>query len=281
MNEEIVVENAQGRLYLVPTPIGNLEDITVRALRILGDVELIGAEDTRVTKKLLAHYEINTPMISYHEHNETQRTPHIMNVLTRSDVALVSDAGMPGLSDPGDALIKEAIDQGVTVSALPGASAITSALPMSGLPIDQFTYVGFLPRRASQRRGALQKLKDQDTTLVVFETPHRIRDMLEDLLLVLGNRKIAVCREISKMYEETFRGTIEDALAHFLKPRGEFTLIIEGADPPDPVDGEIEEYIGDLTAAALSPSEAVQKAMRRFNVTRKRAYQIFLGGREN
>lgn len=273
--------NHQGRLYLVPTPIGNLEDITVRALRVLGDVELIGAEDTRVTKKLLAQYKINTSMISYHGHNETQRIPHIMNMLARSDVALVSDAGMPGLSDPGYVLIKEAIHRGISVIALPGPSAITSALPISGLPIDQFTYVGFLPRRASQRRVALQKLQNQETTVVAFEAPHRIRDMLEDVLLVLGNREIAVCREISKMYEETFRGTVEDALAHFLRPQGEFTLVIGGSDPPDPLEGEIREYLRDLTTDALSPSEAVRKAMQRFTVTRKHAYQILLDERKN
>jgi len=185
------------------------------------------------------------------------------------------------LSDPGYALIKEAIRRGASITALPGPSAITSALPISGLPIDQFTYVGFLPRRASQRRVVLQTLQNQETTLVAFETPHRIKDMLEDVLLVLGNREIAVCREISKMYEEIFRGTVEEALAHFLKPKGEFTLVIKGADPPDPLASEIAEYLRDLTADSLSPSEAVQKAMRRFNVTRKRAYQILLEERKH
>jgi len=281
MNEEIAVVDHQGQLFLVPTPIGNLEDITIRALRILGEVKLIGAEDTRVTKKLLAEYGINTQMISYHEHNETQRIPHILNILVESDVALVSDAGMPGLSDPGFGLVNEAIRRGISITVLPGPSAITSALPMSGLPIDQFAYVGFLPRRASQRRATLQKLQSLEMTLVVFETPHRVRDMLEDVLAVLGNRGIAVCREISKMYEETFRGTVMDALAYFLEPKGEFTLVIEGANPPDPLDTEIGEYLHDLTTDALSPSEAVQKAMRRFKVPRKRAYEILLSERKN
>ncbi len=222
-----------GILYLVATPIGNLEDITLRALRILREAVLIAAEDTRQTARLLQRYEIKTPTLSYHEHNKLSRVDEILSVLDGGDVALVSDAGMPGLNDPGYELVGAALQRGFPVSVIPGASAPVSALVISGLPTDAFVYLGYLPRRSSERRRRLSEVVGLPYTLIFLETPHRLLDALEDLEEVLGNRSVAVARELTKLYEEVFRGTLQDAHLHFEEnePRGEFTLVIGGASP--------------------------------------------------
>jgi 16S rRNA (cytidine1402-2'-O)-methyltransferase len=215
-------------LYVVATPIGNLEDVTLRAIRILGEVGLIAAEDTRRTKRLLSAHQIKTPLTSYHEHNKRARLPYLLRVLEHGDVALVSEGGMPGINDPGYDLVLSAIDHGVRVVPVPGPSAILAALAVSGFTAEQFIHLGFLPRKKGARRKLLQSIAAEPRTIVAFETPHRLRSTLRDLSEVLGERRLAVCREMTKLHEEIFRGTVSQAIEHFTKPRGEFTLVIEG-----------------------------------------------------
>ncbi len=220
-----------GKLYLVATPIGNLEDITLRALQVLRQAVLIAAEDTRQTQKLLQRYEIAAKMVSYHEHNKLSRVDEILSALALGDVALVSDAGMPGLNDPGYELVRAAQQAGYPVSAIPGPSAPVTALVVSGLPTDAFLYLGYLPRRAAERRRRLAEVRNLPYTLIFLETPHRLLEALEDLESGLGDRPIAVARELTKIHEEIFRGTIRAAREHFTQnePRGEFTLVVGGS----------------------------------------------------
>ena len=220
-----------GTLYVVGTPIGNLEDITLRALRVLREVALIAAEDTRTAGKLLTRYDISTPLISYFEHNKLARQGRVLAALEMGDVALISEAGMPGISDPGYELIRATLSAGASVVPIPGPSATLTALVVSGLPTDRFLYLGFLPRRRAERRRLLQSVVTEPGTLLVFEAPHRLRAALDDLLDTLGDRPLAVCRELTKLHEEVWRGTTAEAVAHFAeqRPRGEFTLVIGGA----------------------------------------------------
>ena len=220
-----------GTLFLVATPIGNLEDITLRALNVLRSASLIAAEDTRQTQKLLQRYQISTPSISYHEHNKLSRVRDVLSALAAGDVALVSDAGMPGLNDPGYELVREALAAGFQVSAVPGASAPVSALVISGLPTDAFLYLGYLPRRAVERRRRLQEVAGFPYTLIFLETPHRLSEALEDMQSGLGDRPMAAARELTKLHEEVIRGTISQVREHFTQhePRGEFTLVVGGA----------------------------------------------------
>ena len=215
-------------LYVIATPIGNLEDISLRALRILREVKLIAAEDTRKTRRLLNAYNIKTPLTSYHEHSKRAKLDYLLNYLEKEDMALVSEAGMPGLSDPGYELIVAAIERGISVVPIPGASAVITALVVSGLPTDQFLYVGFLPRRKGQRQRLLSSIIDEPRTIVAFETPHRLREALSDIEEILGDRRLSVCRELTKVHEEIFRGRVSQARKHFVKLRGEFSLVIEG-----------------------------------------------------
>ena len=215
-------------LYVIATPIGNLEDISLRALRLLREVGLIAAEDTRTTRHLLNAHNIRTPLTSYHEHNKRTKLGYLLACLESEDVALVSEAGTPGLSDPGYELISEAIEKGITVVPIPGASAVISALVVSGLPTDQFVYLGFLPRRKGKRRTLLSSIADESRTIVAFESPHRLRETLSDIQETLGDRRLAICRELTKFYEEVFRGKVSQAIEHFIAPKGEFTLVIEG-----------------------------------------------------
>jgi 16S rRNA (cytidine1402-2'-O)-methyltransferase len=215
-------------LYVIATPIGNLEDISLRALRLLQEVKLIAAEDTRTTRRLLSAHKIKTPLTSYHEHSKRAKLDYLLDYLKKEDLALVSEAGMPGLSDPGYELIVAAIERGISVVPIPGASAVITALVVSGLPTDQFLYVGFFPRRKGQRQRLLSSIVDEPRTIVAFETPHRLREALSDIEESLGNRRISVCRELTKVHEEIFRGRVSQAREHFAEPRGEFTLVIEG-----------------------------------------------------
>lgn len=215
-------------LYVIATPIGNLEDISLRALRLLQEVKLIAAEDTRTTRHLLSTHDIKTPLTSYHEHSKRAKLDYLLNYLERENLALVSEAGMPGLSDPGYDLIVAAIERGVSVVPIPGASAVVTALAVSGLPTDQFLYVGFFPRRKGQRQRILSSIAEERRTIVAFETPHRLSEALEDIEAILGNRRISVCRELTKVHEEIFRGRVSQAREHFIEPRGEFTLVVEG-----------------------------------------------------
>ncbi len=215
-------------LYVIATPIGNLEDISLRALRLLREVKLIAAEDTRTTRRLLTAYDIKTPLTSYHEHSKRAKLDYILDYLEKEDLALVSEAGMPGLSDPGYELIVAAIERGISVVPIPGASAVITALVVSGLPTDQFVYVGFLPRRKGQRQRLLNSIAEERRTIVAFETRHRLTEVLNEIEIILGDRRLCVCRELTKVHEEIFRGRMSQAREHFAEPRGEFSLVIEG-----------------------------------------------------
>jgi len=219
-----------GTLYLVATPIGNLEDLSPRALRILREARLIAAEDTRVTRKLLAHFDLHTPLTSYFEHNKLSKLDAILAALAQTDVALVSDAGTPAINDPGYELVRAALALGHQVVPIPGPSAPVAALAASGLPTDAFLYLGYLPRKASERRELLEKIAGLPYTLLFLEAPHRLLASLSDLESSLGDRSMAVARELTKLHEEIWRGTIAGARAYFSEhePRGEFTLVISG-----------------------------------------------------
>ncbi len=220
-----------GTLYLVATPIGNLEDITARALRVLLQARLIAAEDTRQTRKLLSHFDIHVPLLSYYEHNKYVRLSEVLEALEQGDVALVSDAGTPALNDPGYELVCAALAGGFPVCPIPGACAPISALVASGIPTDAFLYLGYLPRKSSMRSRVLQTVAPLPYTLIFLESPHRVLDALADLQTVLGDRQVAVARELTKLHEEIFRGALSQAHQHFTTqaPRGEFTLVIAGA----------------------------------------------------
>jgi len=264
-------------LYVIATPIGNLEDITLRALRLLGQVKLIAAEDTRTTRHLLDAYNIKTAVTSYHEHNKLTKLGYIMDCLKQSDVALVSEAGMPGLSDTGYELISAAINNGIRVEPIPGASAAITALIASGLPTDQFLYVGFLPRRKAGRRKLIDSIANESRTIVAFESPHRLVDAFSDILDVLGDRRIAVCRELTKLHEEIFRGTVTQAKAHFTEPRGEVTLVIEGMPHRET---EVKDHIfvelKKLHKEGLTARQAIALISTRSKISRKKLYEAWL-----
>jgi 16S rRNA (cytidine1402-2'-O)-methyltransferase len=269
-------------LYLVATPIGNMEDITLRALRVLSEVTLIAAEDTRSARLLLKHHGITPPRLaSYTDHNARAKAPQILRALDGGeDVALVTDAGMPGISDPGHALIAAAVEAGHDVVPLPGASAVVLAVAASGLSSRRFHYLGFLPKAAAARRRALSSAAASGDTLVVYESPHRVRATLADTLAALGERRIAVCRELTKLHEEIWRGTLSEALTHFSQPRGEFTLVIEGAAPPAQASdaaasGDVVATIAELRRGRASSRDAVAELMRRHALPRRNAYRMW------
>jgi len=217
-----------GTLYLIATPIGNLEDISGRALRLLRDVKLVAAEDTRVTRNLFRHFDIHTTLTSYFEHNKLTKLDSILAALESGDVALVSDAGTPGLNDPGYELVHAALDAGHRVSPVPGPASPVAALVASGLPTDSFLYLGYLPRKSSERKKFLERVADLPYTLIFLEAPHRLFDSFEDLQVILGDRPIAVARELTKLHEEIWRGMLSQAQVHFKEPRGEFVLVVSG-----------------------------------------------------
>lgn len=219
-----------GTLHLVATPIGNLEDMSPRAVRVLRQARLIAAEDTRHTQKLLTHFDIHTPLTSYFEHNKLSKLDAILRALSEGDVALVSDAGTPAINDPGYELVRAALEAGYPVSPVPGPSAPIAALSASGLPTDAFVYLGYLPRKASERRALLEQVRGLPYTLIFFETPHRLLDALDDMLAVLGDREMSVARELTKLHEQFVRGSISVVRAHFTAsgPRGEFVLVVRG-----------------------------------------------------
>lgn len=265
-------------LYAVATPIGNLEDISLRALRIFREVKLIAAEDTRRTRKLLSAHNIKTPVTSYHEHNKWTKLDYILGCLEKEDVALVSDAGMPGISDPGYELIVAASQRGVPVVPIPGPSTVITALAVSGLPTDKFVYIGFLPRKASERRRLLESIALERGTIVVLEAPHRLLATLKDILLVLGERKIAVCRELTKVHEEIFRGTISQAIEHFVAPRGEFTLVIEGerAEKKPLMTEDIKRKLRSMRLSGKTAKEAIAEVAEESGLPKKELYRAWL-----
>ena len=260
-------EPGTGCLYLVATPIGNLEDISLRALRVLKEVDFIVCEDTRQTMKLLTHFDIQKRMVSYHQHNEITRAPEIVIDLEQgAQVALVSDEGTPAISDPGHRLVSLCVRHGIKVVPVPGASAFVAALAASGMPIEEFAFIGFLPARQTERRKALRVLAAELRPLAFYEAPHRLLDTLEDALEILGNRPAVVAREVTKMYEEFLRGHLEQLLAEVRKkaPRGEITLLI------GPEDGEVV-HAAATAGAAVPLARRVDQVMKERNVDSKAA----------
>ena len=271
-----------GTLYVVGTPIGNLEDITLRAARVLGEVSLVAAEDTRVTRRLLNHLGIRVPLVSCNEHNWRARLPELLRALESGDAALVTDAGMPGVSDPGAPLVREVAVAGFPVAAVPGPSAVTTALAVSGLAADSFLFLGFLPRRRKERRERLAEIARFRETLVIFEAPHRLRATLEDLRAVLGDRDMAVCRELTKLHEEVRRGTVSAMLEHFASARGEFVLVVAGAEQGTEQDGvgtgteAARRQLAELRETGVRAREAVAEVMAATGLPRREVYRLWV-----
>lgn len=267
-------------LYLVATPIGNLGDISQRALDVLRQVNWIAAEDTRHTGKLLKHYDIQTSLISFHEHSKQDKLVKLVELLDEGDLALVSDAGTPVVSDPGYALVQEALAAGHQVSPIPGPSAPISALIASGLPAEKFLFLGYLPRKSSERRRAMVEVAALPYTLIFLETPHRLQSALQDLLEELGDRDMAVGREITKLHEEFFRGPISAALAHFSAsaPRGEITLVVAGytGEEPSWSEAEVLSTIKDRKAQGIPPAQIASQIASESNWPRRKIYQLII-----
>lgn len=267
-----------GRLYVVSTPIGNLGDITYRAVRILKEVHWIACEDTRTTGHLLQHYGISTRTISYHEHNELERAPELFARLQSGESgALVSDAGTPLLSDPGYRIVHGAVQAGIRVEALPGASAVLAALVVSGLPTDQFHFGGFLPAKQGQRTRLLEALADEQATLVFYEAPHRILESLADIAALLGNRDVVAARELTKLHEEVLRGTASEIRAKLESRdsiRGEFVVLISKAMAPEPDDTPIDEAIQLLVRAGIERMDAIKTVARQRGLSKRDVYKL-------
>ena len=268
-----------GILYVVATPIGNLEDISARALRTLREVDLIACEDTRRTRKLLDRYEISKPLVSYHEHNEQARSQELLKELAAGrNIALVSDAGTPLIADPGYRLVEEARAQGIAVSPIPGPSAILAALSASGLATDSFQFRGFLPAKTTQRRKVLEELKGYDGTLVFYEAPHRILEALEDIAAILGARQVVLARELTKIHEEFLRGTpVELKTVLQARPalKGEFTLMIGKSNGVEADDTPVEEAVQKLIDAGASRMQALKTVARQRGLSKRDVYKQF------
>jgi len=266
-----------GILFVVATPIGNLEDITLRALRVLREeVHLIACEDTRQTSKLLEHYGVHKPMVSYHEHNEAARVPDILEALRRGEnVALVSDAGTPLLSDPGYRIVTAAVESGVSVVPIPGASAAIAALAGSGLPTDEFWFIGFLPQKAAARRNTLIEIARHAGTVIAYESPHRIIETLSDIAEILKDRPIVLARELTKLYEEFIRGTAAEIRAHLItnqSARGEMTLVI-GKGEQRETDVDADEEIARLQEAGMTRMDAIKAVAKRMGLPKREVYR--------
>ena len=275
-----------GTLYIVSTPIGNLEDITLRALNILRDVQIIAAEDTRHTQKLLQHYHISTAQTSYHDHNKEEKAEILISRLKEGrDIALVSDAGTPGISDPGYYLINRAIGEGIKVTPIPGPTASIAALSISGLPTDAFVFEGFLPAKKTARQKKLRELSTERRTLILFEAPHRLTSTLRDIAEVLGDRKIVLTRELTKVFEEVIRGRVSEVIAKVegRRLKGEMTLLLEGVQE-EAVAGEVpdlHEYLKVLIEEkGLSLKDAVSRASKDLDIPRNRVYKVALSMRK-
>ena len=281
-------------LYIVGTPIGNLEDLTPRAARILAEVSLVAAEDTRVTRRLLSHLGIRPRTTSFHQHNWREKMDGVLAELAEGDVALVTDAGMPGISDPGSELVVAAAEAGFNVEVVPGPSAVTAALALSGFSGDAFLFLGFLPRRKIDRLAALREASMSAVPLVLFEAPHRLRATLADLDTVFGGRQLAVCRELTKLHEEVFRGAAAQALDHFALPRGEVVLVVQGwqaedsgqpgAGGEDEVATELNlrQMLSDLKEDRVRAKDAVAAVAESTGLAKNRVYQAWVElGRES
>jgi 16S rRNA (cytidine1402-2'-O)-methyltransferase len=280
-------------LYIVGTPIGNLEDLTPRAARILSEVALVAAEDTRVTRRLLSHLGIRPRTTSFHQHNWREKLDSVLAELGEGDVALVTDAGMPGISDPGSELVVAASNAGFKVEVVPGASAVTAALALSGFAGDAFSFLGFLPRRRKDRQLSLRASLASAVPLVIFEAPHRLRATLADMDAVFAERPLAVCRELTKLYEEVFRGTAAEALEHFSSPRGEVVIVIQGrpaeidstgtatAEDQASIEDELRRRLSDLKKDSVRAKDAVAMVAEATGLAKNRVYQAWVNlGRE-
>jgi 16S rRNA (cytidine1402-2'-O)-methyltransferase len=273
-----------GKLYLVPTPIGNLKDITLRALEVLESVDEIAAEDTRTSLKLLNHFNIKKSLFSYHKHNEQGKSLDIINKLKSGvNIALITDAGTPGISDPGSVIVEKCIDEGIEFEVLPGATAITTALVYSGLDTTKFLFRGFLPRENKERNPVIEEVKNVRDTLIFYEAPHRLLSTLEYLKDNLGDRKIAICRELTKLHEEIYRGRISEALDFFVdnRPRGEFVLVIEGKSDEDIKaekealwsDLSIREHLLKVIEEGIDKKEAIKLVAKERGIAKKEVYK--------
>jgi len=276
-----------GILYICGTPIGNLEDITLRALKILKEVNLIAAEDTRHTLKLLNHYQINTKVTSYYEYNKFKKAPYLVEVLKNGqDIALVSDAGMPGISDPGYVLINLALKNNIKIIPVPGVSALITALVVSGLSTDKFVFEGFLPRKIKERKKYFKSIENEERTIIFYETPHRLKRALKDMLEILGDRKVVIARELTKMYEEIIRGKLSQVLSGIdsKKIKGEITLIVQGVikkkenDSIDFLIKEciIEEYLNKLQNQGYSNKDIIKITQEKLNIPKNLIYKKLL-----
>jgi 16S rRNA (cytidine1402-2'-O)-methyltransferase len=287
MKEQLKADGAGGSLYLVSTPIGNLEDISLRALRVLREADQIACEDTRHTQKLLDRYEIRKPLVSYHEHNELTRAPELILAMEGgATIALVTDAGTPLVSDPGHRLVALCTRHRISVVPVPGPSALLAALSASGLPSGEFVFVGFLPSRGAERRRALERLKREDRTIVFYEAPHRIAETLVDARAILGDRPACLAREITKIHEEFLRGPLSQLVeqARERPPRGEITLIVGPAEEQAASQAQTSQSIGErveelIREAKLDRKDALKVAARERGLTRRAAYDEWLASR--
>ena len=276
-----------GILYICGTPIGNLEDITLRSLKILKEVNLIAAEDTRHTLKLLNHYQINTKVTSYYEYNKFKKAPYLVEILKNGqDIALVSDAGMPGISDPGYVLIDLALKNNIKIIPVPGVSALITALVVSGLPTDKFVFEGFLPRKIKERKRYFKSIENEERTIIFYETPHRLKKALKDMLEILGDRKVVIARELTKLYEEIIRGKLSQVLTEIStkEVKGEITLIVQGGikkkenSSTDFLIKEciIEEYLKKLKNQGYSNKEIIKITQEKLNIPKNLIYKKLL-----
>ncbi len=276
-----------GILYICGTPIGNLEDITLRALKILKEVKLIAAEDTRHTKKLLNHYQINTKVTSYYEYNKIKKATYLVEILKNNqDIALVSDAGMPGISDPGYVLVNLALKNNIKIIPIPGVSALITALVVSGLPTDKFVFEGFLPRKIKERKRYFKSIKNEERTIIFYEAPHRLKRTLKDMLEIWGDRKIVIARELTKMYEEIIRGKLSRVLSEINAKdiKGEITLVVQGGikkkgnDIIDFLKNEciMEEYLKKLKNQGYSNKDIIKIAQEKLNIPKNMIYKKLL-----
>jgi len=277
----------EGILYICGTPIGNLEDITLRALKILKKVKLIAAEDTRHTKKLLNHYQINTKVSSYYEYNKFKKAPYLVEILKNGqDIALVSDAGMPGISDPGYVLVNLALKNNIKIIPVPGVSALLTALVVSGLPTDKFVFEGFLPRKIKERKRYFRSIENEERTVIFYETPHRLKRALKDMLEIWGNREIVIARELTKKYEEIIRGKLSQILTEIstMEIKGEITLVVQGGTKKkgnDTIDFLIkeciiEEYLNKLKNQGYSNKDIIKIAQEKLNIPKNMIYKKLL-----
>lgn len=276
-----------GTLYLCATPIGNLEDITLRVLKTLGEVDLIAAEDTRNTLKLLNHFDIRKPMTSYHEHNKYEKADELIGHLLRGEsIAVVTDAGTPAISDPGEVLARKCLEQGIRVTSLPGACALITGLTMSGMPARRFCFEGFLPTDKKERERVLGQLKEEERTTILYEAPHHLKATLKELLGALGNRQVVLCRELTKKFEEARPFSLEEALEYYEEndPRGEYVLVLAGADPEEKKKQQeeawnslsVEEHMAHYESQGMDHKEAMKQVAKDRGVPKREIYRALI-----